>query len=151
MALPEGQIIFIPSEVSNTMIVDYFRRNRIYPTTGNDEYIELSLEDMINITQKLNYRLELGPTAFYGVRIPNLKGDLTLQINYSDIGEENTNIHVEQSLDGVNYTIIAGSEITLDTTKNSHTYNFSGLLTNYVRVVVDLCSEGRIIEIIYRV
>ncbi|NPV35069.1 MAG: hypothetical protein HPY80_00210 [Bacteroidales bacterium] len=149
-AIDEGQIIYIPSEIIKPSVVDYYKRNYIYPSTGNGDIIELTPEDMVNITQKLNYKLDNGPTSFYGVRIPNLKGDLTIQINYT-IPDTETRLHLEQSLDGENYSIITGSFCQLDSLHSSYTYNLNGLLTNYVRVVIDVCNEGLIKEIIYRV
>jgi hypothetical protein len=148
--IAEGQIIYIPLEIIRPAIVDYYQRNGIYPATGNGEIIELSPEDMVNITQKLNYDLDNGPTSFYGVRIPNLKGDITIQVNYA-IPDNETRIHLEQSLDGENYSIITGSSQELDPLHASYTYNLYGLLTNYVRLVIDICNTGIIKEIIYRV
>lgn len=151
MAIAQGQVVFIPSVAIKPAVVDYYSRNGIYPATGNGENIELTSQDMVNISQKLNYDLANGPTQFYGVRIPNLKGNLTVQIDYTDIPDLATKIHLEQSLDGVDYSLIPGSYFHLDPSQQSHSYNIIGLLTNYVRVVIDECTEGTIKETIFRV
>ncbi|NPV35708.1 MAG: hypothetical protein HPY80_03430 [Bacteroidales bacterium] len=150
ISLDDGQLIFLPDETINQDVVDYYKKNDIYPSTGNDDYITLTPDDMVNITQKLNYSLNNGPTQFYAIRVPNLKGTLVVQIDY-DIPSTVTQIHLEQSLDGEDFSIIPGTHFTLVDSVKSHTFSLIGLLTNYVRVVVDVCSAGVIKEIIYRV
>lgn len=150
VSLDDGQLILIPDEPINQDIVDYYKKNNIRPATGEGDILTLRPEDMVNIIQKLNYSLSNGPTQFYAAKIPNLRGTLVVQIDYN-IPESFTKIHLEQSLDGEDFSIIPGTQFTLDPSSESHTFSLLGLLTNYVRVVVDFCSSGVIKEIIYRV
>lgn len=82
----------------------------------------LTDNDMVKITQDISYTLSLGAVVFPGVRIVNLKGDLTAQIDYSITSDPHVIIHVEQSLDGLQWSSINGSGYTLDPAKESHTY-----------------------------
>lgn len=151
LALPEGQEVFIPDTVINQEVVNYYDQYSIIPATGNGELLTLTDNDMVKITQDISYYLNLGATELPGVRIVNLKGDLTVQIDYSITSDPHVIIHVEQSLDGLQWSSINGSGYTLDPAKESHTYNIKGLLTDYVRVVIDQTGVGSINQITWRV
>lgn len=152
IALAEGQEVFIPDTILNEEVVNYYDRYSIIPATGTGELLTLTDNDMVKITQDINYNLSLGADALPGVRIVNLKGDLTVQIDYVITSSEpKVIIHLEQSLDGLDWSIINGSGYTLDGGKYSHTYNIKGLLTDYVRVVIDQTGVGSINQITWRV
>jgi hypothetical protein len=151
IALAEGQEVFIPDTILNEEVVNYYDQYSIIPATGTGELLTLTDNDMVKITQDISYYLTNGATALPGVRIVNLKGDLTVQIDYSISPDPHVVIHVEQSLDGLQWSSINGSGYTLDPAKESHTYNIKGLLTDYVRVVIDQTGVGTINQITWRV
>jgi hypothetical protein len=66
---------------------------------------------------------------------------------YEEITAEDVVATVDQSLDGVNWTTIPYVNQILDNTKEAHTWNIVGLLTNYVRLHIEVpASSGGIIK-----
>lgn len=153
MAIPAGTPVFVPDTVINAQVVDYYTRNGIKPASGLGEEIELNLEDMTYVTQKLNYNLAGGDHEFDGIRLWNLKDKLTVQVNYTGVTSNKVSVALSQSLDGLTYDPVPGGQYTLDQTKESHTFNVIALQTNYVRAEVILLesSAGTIDSIVFKV
>jgi len=159
MAIPAGTVVFVPDAVINAQVVDYYERNGIVPVSGLGEEVTLNIEDMINIKQSLDYLVSLGPKSFDPVRLWNLKDVLTLQVNYSNLegtpteAGQGAHISLEQSLDGTNFSPIAGATVLLDVSLSSYTFNLTNLQTNFVRarLALDIQMTGIINNIIYRV
>lgn len=159
MAIPEGTVVFVPDMVINAQVVDYYERNGIVPVSGLGEEVTLNSEDMINIKQDLNYSVSGGNKIFDPVRLWNLKNYLTVQVNYSNLqgtpvdSGDGAHIQLDQSLDGVIFSPIAGASVTLDVSLSSCTFNLTDLQTNFVRarLTLDIQMTGKIDEIIYRV
>jgi len=151
MALSAGQALLVPDKVINAGVVDYYERNGIKPASGLGEAIALTLNDMIQITQTVAYDVAGGAKEFDGVRLANLGDHLSVQINYTDVIGIVT-VHVDQSLDGINYDIVSNADYTLDEAKTSHTFNINDLVTNFVRVRIETNgATGTIDSIIWRV
>jgi hypothetical protein len=151
MAIPAGTKVLVPDTVLQPGIVDYYTRNSIHPASGLGEVITLTEEDMINITQTVDYDLTGGDTTFDGVRLWNLREEVTAQIDYTGIDPSDVEVFVEQSLDGIEYSPITGANAVLYDTKLSHTFNILGLITNYCRIRVEVVAgAGTIDEITWR-
>ena len=152
MAIAAGTRVLVPDKVINSGVVDYYTRNNIKPASGLGEEININQNDMINITQNVAYDLSAGNKSFDGVRLANLGNILTVQIDYTGIAAQDIHVYVEQSLDGVDYSAVTGANQVLDSAKPSHTFNITGLLTNFCRVRVEVVSagDGTIDEIIWR-
>jgi len=159
MSIPAGAIVFVPETVINSQVVDYYIRGGIKPVSGLGEEISLNIPDMTYITQKLDYDLAGGDKEFEGIRLWNLSGKVTIQINYHGITAENIRVAIQQSLDGISYDTIYRGEYLLIPTLPSHVFNVLHLKTNYVRVevvivpVIGVSTEvaGVIDEIIWKV
>lgn len=153
MSIPAGTKVLVPDKIINAQVVDYYTRNSIKPASGLGEEIELNLEDMTFITQKLEYDLSGGDKEFDGIRLWNLEDKLTVQVNYTGITSSLVSIALSQSLDGLSYSPVPGGEYTLDPAAPSHTFNVIALQTNYVRaeVVLQEASGGTINTIIFKV
>lgn len=164
LAVPEGTRINKPDLVVNNLVAEYYSRNVINPVSGMGEEVQLSEKDLIMVIQNLEYDLVNGDREFNRVRLYNLRERLTVQINYSGIGEQvfsgtpsdwsqKVRIYIDQSLDGINFSHVPRSMVYLDPTVETHTYNIIGLLTNYVRacVYLDAPSIGIIHQIIWKV
>ncbi|GCD76649.1 hypothetical protein JCM31826_01310 [Thermaurantimonas aggregans] len=152
ITLPEGIKILIPDTEINKQIKDYIEKNNIIPASG-DMYTQIPLneEDMIQIKQILNYEFSNGPGPMPAVRLSNLKGDVTIQINYDRVEELNNTIYLEHSIDGLHFVQIPETEIQLQPEENTHIYTLN-ILTNYLRVMLNNeTSQGILKEIIYRV
>ncbi len=133
MALSVGQPVLVPDTVINASVVDYYTRNNSKPVSGLGEAIELTITDMINVTQNIAYDFSDGNEQFAGVRLSNMGDELSLQLNYTDLTGD-VIVYVEQSLDGINYSPISGAFYELDPSEDSHTFNFVDLVTNFCRV-----------------
>jgi hypothetical protein len=149
--LPSGVKILIPEDkVINAGVVDYYLRNDIYPVTGDGIIAVIDPQYMVQIVQSVNYRL-LAAKTFEGVRLHNLKGDLTIQINFTDLSDT-VHFEVEQSLDGISYSAVANSNGSIDNPDTTATLNLHNLLTNYCRLKVSADgNDGTLTEIIWRV
>ena len=160
MAIPAGTAVFVPNMVINARIADYYARNGIVPVSGLGEEVDLNPEDMINIVQKLDFQLVSGTHNFDGVRLWNLKDMLTVQVNYLlsgpdpnfQPGSDVLSFHLEQSLDGIDYSVIPETTVSLLSGSVSYTYNLERIQTNFVRgcAVVGSAVNGAINEIIFR-
>jgi len=158
MAIPAGTAVYVPDTVINAQVADYYERNNIVPVSGLGEEVVLNIEDMINIEQELNYSVALGAKSFDAIRLWNLKGFLTIQINYSNLegtpaeAGQGAYIYIEQSLDGVYFSPVEGASAMLDVLLSSHTFNLAGLQTNYVRarLALSIPMTGTIDQITYR-
>ena len=85
-SLPSGVKILIPDgQVIRADIVDYYSRNNIYPATGDGQLATIDPQYMVEITQNAVYDLSGGAKSFEGVRLYNLQGQLTVQINSSNV------------------------------------------------------------------
>lgn len=138
--------------VVNQSVVDYYDKNKIIPATGPDfnvsEYLELL--NLMETKQELDHTITSGSRAFTGVKLDNLYKALTIQVNYT-ISEPVT-LKVEQSLDGQNWSAVAGAEDVIHSTENTFTFNIVDLMTTYVRVIVEATGNAGVIEsIIYKV
>jgi hypothetical protein len=165
LAVPTGTKVMLPGPGAYGKVIDYYSRNSIKPVSGLGEDVQLSDEDLTMIIQNLDYNLVNGDHEFDRVRLFNLRDRLTVQINYSGIGDgdpdqdpprdwhEKVKIFIDQSLDGINFSHVPRSQIYLDPDVETHTYNIIGLLTNYVRACVQLVdpSVGIIHQIIWKV
>lgn len=152
MALEAGQVVFVPDAVIKPAVVDYYARNEIKPVSGTGETITLNNIDMVNLTQTVNYDLSDGDYEFEWIRIPNLAGNLTVQINHEEVSDALGEVWLEQSLDGVSGSAIEGSNATLGDGTGSDTINLTNLLTNYVRVILNAPGiTGQITSIKFRV
>lgn len=152
ITLPEGLKLLIPDTEINRQIKQYIQNNNIIPASG-DMYpdSQINPEDMIQIVQKLNYEFSSGPGPMPAVRLSNLKGDVTIQINYDRIETTNNTIYLEHSLDGLHFVQIPETEILLQPEQKTHIYTLN-ILTNYIRIVLNNeSSQGILNEIIYRV
>jgi len=136
MSIPAGTIVFVPETVINAQVVDYYTRNGIKPVSGLGEEITLNTQDMTYMTQRLDYNLADGDKEFEGVRLWNLSGKVTIQINYHGITNENVMVLIQQSLDGISYDTIHRGDYILIPDLPSHVFNVLHLKTNYVRVKV---------------
>lgn len=153
MAIPAGTRVLVPERIISAPVQDYYTRNNLKPASGIGEEISIIDQDMIYATQKVLYDLSGNEKAFEPVRLWNLdNGNLTIQINYEDVTEASNIIQVEQSLDGINFTPIEETIVMLDEEVNTHTYNLTGMLTNYCRIRIspDSSETGTINEIIWR-
>lgn len=140
------------SNVVNQSVVDYFTRNKLHPATGvgYDIINYLELMNLMETKQELDYTIKSGSHAFTGVKLDNLYKSLSIQVNYT-ISEAVT-LKVEQSLDGQNWSPVAGAEDVIHSTDNSFTFNIVDLMTAYVRVIVEATGNAGVIsEIIYKV
>ena len=151
MAIPAGTKVLVPDTIINSQVQDYLSRNNIKPASGLGEEVILNLEDMTEIVQKLAYDLTGGDKAFEGMRLWNLKDKLTVQVNYTGVSSAMVNMVLQGSLDGINYNDIEGAGLV--NTDASYTFSLTGLMTNYVRLNINLgeASTGTIDEVIYKV
>jgi len=64
---------------------------------------------------------------------------LTVQTFYEGwkFNSDDVKLSFEQSTDGINWDIVAGESYLLQSGKNSHTFNITDLVNNYIRLVVD--------------
>ncbi len=165
LAVPAGTKVNKPALVVNNLVAEYYSRNVINPVSGMGEEVQLTEKDLIMVVQTLDYDLVNGDREFPRVRLYNLRERLTVQINYTGVGDGDLNnvpprdwsqkvkMYIDQSLDGVNFSHVPWSMVYLDPTVETHTYNIIGLLTNYVRACVYLeePSKGIIHQIIWKV
>lgn len=152
-SLPAGVKILIPDgNVINADVVDYYSRNNIYPATGDGQLAVIDQQYMVEIIQNITYDISQGAKSFNGERLYNLDGELTVQVNFSNISLAAT-AYVEQSLDGINFNPIANASQAIPAGSGSITFNLTGLLTDYcrVRIAVGGATTGSIDEIIWRV
>ena len=147
MSVPAGFRVMAPDKAINARVVDYYSRNAICPVSGLDEEVTLTFNDMNTIPQILDYDLTGGSKEFNKVWLNFLHDMLTVQVVYEGIDAEDVVATVDQSLDGVNWTTIPYVNQILDNTKEAHTWNIVGLLTNYVRLHIEVpTSSGGIIK-----
>jgi hypothetical protein len=165
LEVPAGTRVNKPTLVVNNLVADYFSRNVINPVSGMGEEVQLSEKDLIMVVQNLEYDLVNGDCEFNRVRLYNLRERLTVQINYTGLGDgdlshdpaldwsQKVKMYIDQSLDGINFSHVPWSMVYLDPDVEIHTYNIIGLLTNYVRacVYLDAPSKGIIHQIIWKV
>ena len=151
MAIAAGTNILVPKTVINASVVDYYQRNNIRPVSGLGEEISISQDNMIQIKQIVAYDTAGGNKSFDGVRLANLGDELSVQINYTALTGTVT-VYVEQSLDGVAFSPIANALVQLDGSKTTHTFNISGLVTDFTRILLEaIGATGTIDEILWRV
>ncbi len=149
--LGSGSILQAPGAVIKQEVVDYYAKNKINPATGNlpnlPAYID---EDMLK--QILNYNLSGGDHVFPGIELKNLNLNASIQLNYTGINSADVQVKLEMSLDGVNFDEIPTSLVTLDNTKDSHTWIILGLITNYIRlkVIVNTATAGTLDEMLIK-
>jgi hypothetical protein len=137
-----GTILQLPGEAVKQEIVDYYAKNNIKPATGNiaglPEYMKE--EEMIKV--QYNYDLTGGSKALEGVRLYNLNGNMTVQINYEALNADDVSVSLEMSLDGFNYSAIPEASYQLDKSLQSHSFIFYGFWTSYIRLKVDVGSAN---------
>jgi hypothetical protein len=138
MSVPAGTRIVVPQPALNARVVEYYARYNIMPVSGLDEEMTLTFNDMNTIPQILDYDLAGGSKEFNKVWLNFLHDVLTVQMVYEGITANDVVASVDQSLDGINWTPIPYVNQVLDKTKPGHTWNIYGLLTNYVRLHVQL-------------
>lgn len=153
MAIPGKTIVLVPEIILQQPVVDYYTLNGIKPVSGLGEEVTLNEEDMINITQTIEHELSDGDKSFNGVRLWNLMGNLTVQVDYSNVVVSNVHVYIEQSLDGISYSPVPSQDSALDPAETTITFNITDLLTNFCRVRVEVgdAISGMINEIIWRV
>ena len=165
LSVPAETKINKPDWVVNNLVAEYYLQNVINPVSGMGEEVQLTEKDLIMVVQTLDYDLVNGDREFPRVRLYNLRERLTVQINYTGVGDgdltndpprdwsQKVKIFIDQSLDGISFSHVPWSMIYLDPTTTTHTYNIIGLLTNYVRacVYLDEPSKGIIHQIIWKV
>jgi hypothetical protein len=145
-----GTILQLPGEAVKQEIVDYYFKNNIKPATGNiaglPEYKKE--EEMIKV--QYNYDLAGGSKALEGVRLYNLNGNMTVQINYEALNADDVSVSLEMSLDGFNYSAIPEASYQLDKSLQSHSFIFYGFWTSYIRLKVDVGSAtaGKITDML---
>ena len=151
LSIPAGYRISLPDKTINADVVDYFQRGGLHVISGIGQEIVLSDEDMSCIKQTLQYNLSAGPKSFPAVRLYNLSDHLTVQINYSGLSSAGVRIYIDQSLDGINFSVIPEGESILDPLVGTHTYNIIGLSTKWVRarIEMEMACEGFIHEIFF--
>lgn len=165
LAVPAGTKVKKPAIVVNSLVAGYYARNAVSPVSGMGEEVQLTDKDIIMVTQNLGYDLADGDCEFGRVRLYNLRERLTVQVNYTGIGDGDLShdppldwsqkvlLSIDQSLDGANFSAVPWSNVYLSPSVGTHTYNIIGLLTNYVRacVCLDGPSKGIINQIIWKV
>lgn len=142
--IPVGYPVRIPGSVINMRVVDYYVKNKTKPVSGLDYEAVVTQNDMNTQKQDLDYNLAGGDHQFAGVRLFFLHDMLSVQIVYEGINTNTVVVSLDQSLDGVTWTSIPYVNQILDKTKPGHTFNIVGLLTDYVRLHVEVpdASEG---------
>lgn len=142
-------------EAVNPEVVDYYRRNNIKPATGNiEDLTEYTNEDDGMIRRIYNYDLSNGSRNFEGVRLHNLAGECSFQINYQGLDAADVVVELQMSSDGVNWNDIRDDVFyALEPAKPYHTFMIYGLMTGYIRLVVNAGSatEGTIEKMIIKV
>jgi len=76
-------------------------------------------------TKSPAYDLTEGDKAFDAVQING--NNASIQMAYSNIDADDVTAELHQSLDGTNFDKITGSDVTIDKTKPSHSWNISGV------------------------
>ena len=151
-ALQASTVVYVPDTIMDPKVVDYFTFNNIKPVSsiGADQVI--TQNDLNNMKQDFDYDLSGGDHQFAGVRLFFLHDQLSVQIVYNGITADTVVVSVDQSLDGVNWTTIPYVNQVLDKTKPAHTFNIIGLLTDYVRLHVEVpdASDGVINSVTWK-
>ena len=152
LSVPAGYPVRIPDTVINSRVVDYYVKNSIRPVSGLDNESVITQNDLNNMKQDFDYDLSGGDHQFAGVRLFFLHDQLSVQIVYDGITADTVVVSVDQSLDGVTWTTIPYVNQVLDKTKPAHTFNIIGLLTDFVRLHVEVpdASEGVINSVTWK-
>jgi hypothetical protein len=152
LSVPAGYKVRIPDSVIDSRVVEYFSRNNINPISGLGDEALVTQNDLNNMKQDLDYNLAGGEHMFAGVRLFFLHDNLSVQIVYEDVTASTVVVSVDQSLDGVNWTSVPYVSQVLDKTKPAHTFNIIGLLTDYVRLHVEVpdASTGTIKSVTWK-
>jgi hypothetical protein len=136
--IPVAYPVRIPSSVISPRVVDYYLKNKTKPVSGLDYEAIVTQNDMNTQKQDLDYSLAGGDHMFASVRLFFLHDMLSVQIVYEDIDTDTVVVSVDQSLDGVNWSMIPFASQVLDKDKPNHTFNIVGLLTDFVRLHVEV-------------
>jgi len=152
LSIPAGITVTIPDVVLKSRVVQYFSENNIHPISGLGDESLITQNDMNTIKQDLDYNLNGGNREFDGIRLFFLHDMLSVQIVYSGITADTVMVSVDQSLDGVNWTTIPYVSQVLDKTKDAHTFNIIGLLTDFVRLHLSVpdASDGTITSVTWK-
>ena len=152
LSIPVGTTVYIPDAAVNKAVAAYFERNAISPVSGLGEDQVITQNDMNTIQQNVNYNIAGGDREFDRVQLFFLRDLLTVQIRYTSLSTETVVFAVDQSLDGENWTEVPYCSYILDRTKDTHTFNIVGILTNFVRghIRVPDTSTGTIDHIIFK-
>jgi len=152
LSIPAGITVTIPDVVLKSRVVQYFSENNIHPISGLGDESLITQNDMNTIKQDLDYNLNGGNREFDGIRLFFLHDMLSVQIVYSGITADTVVVSVDQSLDGVNWTTIPYVSQVLDKTKDAHTFNIIGLLTDFVRLHLSVpdASDGTITSVTWK-
>ncbi|MEI6683422.1 MAG: hypothetical protein WCO44_12370 [Bacteroidota bacterium] len=152
LSLPASANVVIPDIVLKKQVVAYFADNNLHPVSGLDEESIVTQNDMNTIKQDLDYNLHGGDKEFAGVRLFFLHDMLSVQIVYTGITADTVVVSVDQSLDGVNWTTIPYVNQIIDKTKEAHTFNIIGLLTDFVRLHLSVpdASDGTITSVTWK-
>jgi len=134
LSIPAGTPVVIPDVVLKTRVVQYFSENNIHPIGGLGDESIVTQNDMNTVKQDFDYNLNGGNKEFDGIRLFFLHDMLSVQIVYTGITADTVVVSVDQSLDGINWTTIPYVSQVLDKTKDAHTFNIIGLLTDFVRL-----------------
>ena len=148
-----GTLLQLPGIPVKQAVVDYYKKNNIKPATGNIAGLPDYKKEEEMIKMQYNYNLTGGSKALEGVRLYNLNGNMTVQINYEAINAGDVTVSLEMSLDGQSYSPIPEANYQLDKTLQSHTFIFYGFWTNYIRLKVDVGSAtvGKITDMLIQI
>jgi len=112
------------------------------------------------IVQEPNFDVSAGVTNFENVRIES-EDEVTVQVFYTGLDAEDLNVSIEQSLDESvedfnDVTDPGGSKIekNLESAETSHTFNITGFLTDYARLIISSVggvTTGIITKIVWRI
>lgn len=152
LSIPDGTVVNVPDAMVNKRIAAYFAENNLRPVSGIGEESVITQDDMNNIKQDLNYDLSQGDKEFGRVQLFFLRDLLSVQVSYSNLSQESVVFSIDQSLDGENWSEVPYCSYVLDPTKEVHTFNIVGILTNFVRGHVQTpdATTGTINNIIWK-
>jgi hypothetical protein len=133
LSIPAGTVVNVPDAMVNKRIAAYFAENNLRPVSGMGDESVITQDDMNNIKQDVNYDLSQGAKEFDRVQLFFLRDLLSVQIAYSGLSTGTVVFSIDQSLDGENWSEVPYCSYVLDPTKEVHTFNIVGILTNFVR------------------
>lgn len=152
LSAPSGTLLKIPTTILNARVANFYALKNIISVSGIDEESILTENDMNTVPQILNYNLANGSKEFEKVKLDFLYDMLTVQLNYENIPSETVIAHLDQSLDGENWSPVPYSNQILDDQEQVHTWNIAYLSTQFVRLHIDCQGQatGTIKSVIWK-